>query len=168
LGVTTEAISLARDPLDPPTLYLGAFEGLYRSRYGGQDWQPVGHALDGQTVLALAARTAPGDGPAASTLYIGATRGAYRSLDGGDTVQPWGRGLEGLSVTALLFDPKDPQAIYAGTAYAGLYRSADGGQTWQPFGPSGLDGEIVEALAWGPKGELFVAAPHSLWMGSRE
>ena len=60
LGVTTEAISLARDPLDPLTLYLGAFEGLYRSRYGGQDWQSVGHALDGQTVLALAVRPAPG------------------------------------------------------------------------------------------------------------
>jgi photosystem II stability/assembly factor-like uncharacterized protein len=168
LGVTTEAISLARDPLDPLTLYLGAFEGLYRSRYGGQDWQPAGHALDGQTVLALVARTAPGDGPAASILYIGATRGTYRSLDGGDTVQPWGQGLEGLSVTALLFDPNDPQAVYAGTAYAGLYRSADGGQTWQPFGPDGLDGEIVEALAWGPGGELFAATPGGVWMGSRE
>jgi photosystem II stability/assembly factor-like uncharacterized protein len=168
LGVTTEAISLARDPLDPLTLYLGAFEGLYRSRYGGQDWQSVGHALDGQTVLSLAARPAPGDGPAASILYIGATGGVYRSLDGGDSVLPWGRGLEGLSVTALLFDPDDPQAVYAGTAYAGLYRSADGGATWQPFGPSGLDGEIVEALAWGPAGELAVATAHGVWMGSRE
>ncbi len=119
-------------------------------------------------MLALAARPAPGVKPAASILYIGATRGTYRSLDGGDTVQPWGKGLEGLSVTALLFDPNDAQAVYAGTAYAGLYRSADGGQTWQPFGPDGLDGEIVEALAWGPGGELFVAAPGGVWMGSRE
>jgi hypothetical protein len=114
------------------------------------------------------ARPAPGGGAVASILYIGATRGTYRSLDGGDTVLPWGRGLEGLAVTALLFDPDDPQAVYAGTAYAGLYRSADGGQTWQPFGPGGLDGEIVEALGWGPGGELFVAAPGGVWMGSRE
>jgi photosystem II stability/assembly factor-like uncharacterized protein len=161
LGVATEAVSLAIDPVDPQTLYLGADTGLSRSRYGGEDWRPVGRPLDDQTVLTIVARRA-------SALYLGATRGAYRSQDGGDTVERWGRGLEGASVSALLFDPNDPQIVYAGTAYAGLYRSLDGGETWQSFGPAGLAGELVESLAWGPAGELFVAAAGGVWVGSRE
>jgi hypothetical protein len=56
----------------------------------------------------------------------------------------------------------------ADSVYCWRNHSIDGGATWQPFGPSGLDGEIVEALAWGPGGELFVAAPGGVWMGSRE
>jgi photosystem II stability/assembly factor-like uncharacterized protein len=183
LDVTTEAVSLALDPLHPATLYLGADTGLYRSRYRGEDWRPVGRPLDEQTVLTLQVRrsaerprrspqdevTAPrpalGADEESSVLYIGATRGAYRSYDGGDTVEPWGRGLEDVSVTAFLFDLNDPGTVYAGTAYAGLYQSPDAGETWQPIGPPELADEVVEAMAWGPTGELFVASAGGVWVG---
>jgi photosystem II stability/assembly factor-like uncharacterized protein len=165
LDVSTEAISLAIDPLDPATVYLGADTGLYRSHYAGEDWRPVGRPLDEQTVLTLVARPEPKTGRETSILYIGATRGAYRSYDEGDTVELWGSGLEGISVTAFLFDPTHPQLIYAGTAYAGLYRSVDGGEIWEPVGPPELTDELVEAMAWGPGGELFVASAGSVWVG---
>jgi photosystem II stability/assembly factor-like uncharacterized protein len=165
LGVTTEAISLAPDPASSSTVYLGTDTGLYRSRYGGKDWQPLGHRLDDQTVLALVARPSPNIEAGTSILYIGATRGAYQSYDEGITIEPWGRGLEDISVTAILFDPKDPQAIYVGTAGAGLYASVDAGDTWQSIGPPGLAEEVVETMAWGPTGELFVASAGGVWMG---
>ncbi|MEJ2560967.1 MAG: hypothetical protein P8186_33060, partial [Anaerolineae bacterium] len=183
LDVTTEAISLAIDPLHPATLYLGADTGLYRSRYAGEDWRPVGRPLDEQTVLALQVRrsaehsgrspqgevTAPraalGTGEGTSVLYIGATRGAYRSYDGGDTVEPWGQGLEEVSATAFLFDSEAPGTVYAGTAYAGLYQSPDAGETWQPMGPPELANEVVESMAWGPADELFVASAGGVWVG---
>jgi photosystem II stability/assembly factor-like uncharacterized protein len=183
LSVTTEAVSLALDPLHPATLYLGADTGLYRSRYGGEDWRAVGRPLDEQTVLALqvrrpaehpgrspqdevaAPRAALGTGEETSGLYIGATRGAYRSYDGGDTVEPWGHGLEGVSVTAFLFDPNDSRKVYAATAYAGLYQSLDGGETWHPMGPPELANEVVETMAWGPAGGLFVASAGGVWVG---
>jgi photosystem II stability/assembly factor-like uncharacterized protein len=183
LDVTTEAISLALDPLHPATLYLGADTGLYRSRYGGEDWRPVGRPLDEQTVLTLqvrrsaerlrrspqdevaATRPALGADEESSVLYIGATRGAYRSYDGGDTVEPWGHGLEGASVTAFLFDPNDSRKVYAATAYAGLCQSLDAGEIWQPIGPPELADEVVEAMAWGPAGELFVASAGGVWVG---
>ncbi len=166
LGVTTEAISLALDPLDFSTVYLGADTGLYRSLYEGENWRPVGHPLDEQTVLTLVARPVPGTERGSSVLYIGATRGAYRSYDAGDAVEPWGHGLEEVSVTALMFDPNNSQTVYAGTAYAGLYRSADGGETWrQLIGPPELADEVVEAMAWGSAGELFVASAGGVWVG---
>lgn len=162
LGTATEAISIAIEPLDHSTVYLGAEASLYRSRYGGEDWRPVGHSLDGQTILALQA------GPA-SALYVGATRGAYRSSDGGHTVEPWGQGLEDISVTAFIFDPDDSRIVYAGTAYAGLYQSLDGGETWQPMaGAPGVADEVVESLAWGPTGELLIATAGGVWMGTNE
>jgi photosystem II stability/assembly factor-like uncharacterized protein len=168
LDVTTEATSLVLDPTNPSIIFVGTDAGLYRSHYGGEDWRPVGHRLDGQTVLTLATHPTPDAGEGRSVLYIGATRGAYRSYDGGDTVERWGQGLEEISVTTILFDPMNPQTVYAGTAYAGLYWSDDGGETWQPTRPSGLADEVVEALSWGPSGELFVASAGGVWMGSKE
>jgi photosystem II stability/assembly factor-like uncharacterized protein len=99
-------------------------------------------------------------------LYIGATAGLYRSLDNGQTVQSppqWGRGLENISVTGLLTDPHLYERLYAGTAYAGVYQSVDGGQSWQAIGPAELRDGVVNGLAWGPTGELFVSATHGVW-----
>ena len=169
LGTTTESVSLAVDPVDPFTLYLGSETGLYRTR-NNEVWRRVGLALADQTVLTLLAQPIPDGG---SVLYIGATRGVYRSLDGGDTIQPgpgesgWGRGLEAKSVTALLADPEQAGRLYAGTAYAGVYQSLDWGQTWQPIGPAELTNDVVEAMAWGAQGELFVATLNGVWVGEQ-
>ncbi len=168
LGVIVEGTSLALDPLDPSTLYMGSETGLYRSRLGGDNWQPVAPALADQSILAIVARPALEAKQTASTLYLGTTRGLYRSLDGGNTVERWGQGLEHLSVTALLFNPDNPQHIYAGTAFAGIHQSTDGGQQWRPIGPAGMSTEIIRSMAWGPSGELFVASLGGVWVGEGE
>ncbi len=53
-------------------------------------------------------------------------------------------------VNVFLFDPKDPNRVYAGTGEygqgSGLYRSDDGGVTWQ-LAVAGLPDEPVMALA---------------------
>ncbi len=169
LGVTTEAVSLAVDPLEP-IVYVGGDTGLYRSR-NGQDWQQVAPTLADQSVLALMVQPVPSPTGGGVVLYIGTTRGVYRSLNRGTTVQGseaelgWGRGLEEVSVTAFLASLDDPRHLYAGTAYAGLYQSLDWGHTWQAIGPAELSEDVVEVMAWGPAGELFVAAASGVWRG---
>ncbi len=171
LGDTLETVSLAVDPVQP-LVYVGAEDRLYRS-VDGRPWELAAPVLAGQTILALLAQPRPPDGGSGSVLYIGATRGIYRSLDGGLTVQGgevapglgWGRGLENVSVTALLADSQNPARLLAGTAYAGVYQSLDWGFTWQPLGPAELAGDVVKSLAWGPEGELFVAAANGVWAG---
>jgi len=167
LGVTTEATSLALDPLDASIIYLGTDTGLYRSHYAGEDWRPVSRPLDDQSILTLASSITHDPDKPSVALHIGATRGAYRSYDKGETAEIWGHGLEDVSVTAFLVDPDDTQTTYVGTAYAGLYRSADGGETWQPVGPPELANQKIEALAWGPGGELFIASAGEVWRGTR-
>jgi ligand-binding sensor domain-containing protein len=171
LGVTTEAVSLALDP-QAQIAYLGGDTGLYRSR-DSEPWQWVAPALADQSVLALMTQPLPPSLGGGTVLYIGTTRGVYRSLDNGQTVQPsqpgqeWGQGLADVSVTAFLVDPADPRYLLAGTAYQGVYESTDWGRTWQAIGPAGLAEEVIEALAWGPEGELFVAAAGGVWRGVR-
>ncbi len=169
LGVTTEAVSLAVAPAGS-TAFLGGDTGLYRRR-GNGDWDWIAPALLDQSVLALLVQPLPETLGGGSVLYIGTTRGAYRSLDGGSSLQHsephlgWGQGLVDVSVTAFLADPHDPRLLFAGTAYAGVYQSLDWGQSWQPIGPVELADEVVESLAWGPAGELFVAAAGGVWRG---
>jgi ligand-binding sensor domain-containing protein len=169
LGEVIEAVSLVVDPVES-LVYVGTEFGLYR-RKQGDDWLPVAPELADQSILALLAR--PDQNFLQGTiLYIGATRGVYRSFDHGDTVEggggSWGQGLENISVTALLTHPQDSQQLFAGTADSGVYYSGDGGQSWQPIGPADLTEGVVESLAWGPNGELFVVATGGVWLGERE
>jgi photosystem II stability/assembly factor-like uncharacterized protein len=169
LPLTTEAVSLTLHPYQR-LAYLGGDTGLYRSQ-GNGSWDWVAPELVDQSVLALLSQPLPAGLGGGTVLYIGATRGVYRSLDDGLTVQsaktgqPWGRGLEDTSVTAFLVDPNDPQHLLAGTAYRGVYESTDWGRTWRAIGPADLAETVIESLAWGPEGELFVAAAAGVWRG---
>lgn len=168
MGNVTETISLMVDPADS-AIYAGTEYGLYRNQ-GSEPWDLIAPSLVDQSVLALLAQPA-GE---RSTLYIGVTRGVYRSLDRGDTIDgldrnlTWGSGLKDISVTALVADPADSQRLYAGTAYAGVFETRDGGQSWQPIGPDMPVDAVVESLAWGPNGELFVAAASGVWVGNEQ
>jgi ligand-binding sensor domain-containing protein len=171
LGDVIETVSLAIDPVKP-IAYVGTEAGLYRSRKG-ENWQRVAPALGDQSILALLPQTVPTTFWNNSVLYIGTTRGAYRSFDHGYSVQGptddpgWGHGLEEVSVTAFLIDPDEPRLLYAGTAYNGVYQSVDGGETWQPIGPTNLAEEVIEAMAWGLEGELFIVTINEVWLGEK-
>lgn len=173
LGETLETTSIAVDAATSggSTVYVGAETGLYRSQRG-RDWEWIAPVLADQSVLALRVQPQPPSAGGNSMLYIGATRGLYRSSDGGASLQSctreaqgWGCGLEQISVTALLADPARPQRLYAGTAYHGMYQSLDGGYAWQHIGPVELSSDLIASLAWGPAGELFVAAEGGVWRG---
>jgi photosystem II stability/assembly factor-like uncharacterized protein len=58
-------------------------------------------------------------------------------------------------VRSLLFDPVEPNTVYAGTEL-GLYRSQDGGQTWQRL-PS-VPAQPVASLAMDAEGRVLYAA----------
>lgn len=161
LGDVIETVSLAIDPHEP-FIYVGTETGLFRG-LDNQPWQPMASDLADQSILALLTVSSADS----SILYIGGTRGVYRSLDQAESVtdSSWGQGLEQVSVTALLADPLHEEWLYAGTAYRGLYQSVDGGQTWHSIGLEQLVGQVIESLALGQDGQLFVVATDTVWMG---
>jgi len=172
LGDVLETTSLALDPLEPVT-YVGTETGLYRSD-DEAPWILVAWELVGHSILALMVQPLPETTPSRSIVYIGTTQGAYRSLDKGGLVEGpwrghvrWGQGLQNLSVTAFLADATKPWHLLAGTAYAGVYESLDGGRHWQAIGPPEMSQAVVKSLAWGPAGQLFVAATNGVWQAER-
>jgi photosystem II stability/assembly factor-like uncharacterized protein len=106
-------------------LFVGTDDGivLFSDPGGVGRWLRIGQELRGRAVRAV--------WPAADTplIVLAAVEGArlQRSEDGGQSWQP---ALD-TDVRSIAGHPRDPQALYLGTANGDVYRSADGGATWE-------------------------------------
>ena len=151
--------SIALDPKDPETIYVGTGEptysstsyyglGIYKSTDGGATWAHYGEDIfGGRSVTQIAVSPATGEVFATLTISGEAKEhpqrlengGLFRSEDGGVTWKPVA-GFPEHDVSDFQFEPGNPQTIYAGvtspvlgdaTPDAGMYRSDDGGKTWK-------------------------------------
>ena len=92
----------------------------------------------------------------------------WRSKDGGKKWKEWKpfekvkgslvRSAEHRDIVALVFDPKDPNTLYAATEEDGVLRSADLGETWTLLG---FTGEKLVTFALDP------ADPNRLAVGTQ-
>ena len=186
--------SIAIDPLDPETVWVGTGEskarndvsfgnGVYKSTDGGNHWKHLG--LDNTFQIArividphepsnvvVAAMGSPwADSP---------DRGVYRTTDAGKTWQKVLYTGPSVGVSDLAMDPANPQVLYAGTyrfrrtpwSYSdggpedAIYKSTDQGQTWTRLAGHGLPKDPVGriGLAVAPSNPGIVYA----LMGSNE
>ena len=75
--------------------------------------------------------------------------------DGGQTWQSAYAGLEpNGSIHVLLFDPSDPQVVYAADHFSGVYCSTDGGLTWIKIN-SGLDNRAAMTVSLSAGGQYI-------------
>jgi photosystem II stability/assembly factor-like uncharacterized protein len=117
--------TLVIDPTNPQVVYAGTMEnGVYKSTDGGINWVLASKGLPARTqILTLSM-----DSTNSNVIYTGTDSGILKTIDNGknwtsiSTAVPY--------VSALVIDPKNPQAIYAGTWYNGLLKSTDGGRNW--------------------------------------
>src|SRR5262245_2550183 len=124
-------------------LFVGTDDGivLFSDPGGVGRWLRIGQELRGQVVRAV--------WPAVDTplIVLAALAGAglQRSDDGG---QSWRQALDA-DVRSLAGHPRDPQALYLGTANGEIYHSADSGASWQlyPQGARPADGVARIAVA---------------------
>ncbi|MEM7052650.1 MAG: glycosyl hydrolase [Acidobacteriota bacterium] len=150
---------LALDPRNPLVLWVGTGEnnsqrsvgygdGLYKSIDGGKSFTKIGLEESehiGKIVI---------DPRDSDTVYVaaqgplwraGGDRGLYKTVDGGES---WERILEideHTGVSDLVYDPRDPDILYAAAYQRGrrvwalinggpgsaIYRSMDAGETWE-------------------------------------
>jgi photosystem II stability/assembly factor-like uncharacterized protein len=101
--------------------------GLYRMASGDETWALLTRGLpEAPAIRAIA--THPEN---AEVVYVGTQAGVYRSTDHGERWERVEIKDHGLPVWSLLFDPRDPDVLYAGYENCEIFRSDDGGQHWQ-------------------------------------
>lgn len=116
---------------DPDTLFLGAGNGVLRSRNGGITWRVTTDWRVAE-VLGLAL-----DPEAAGSLYAASAHGVWHTANHGDTwcALPAPAARPNATFTAaLVLDRQRPGRLVIGTA-DGLYESEDRGQKWRSIGP---------------------------------
>ena len=148
----TGAIDLAFQPGDPRTIYAALWQtrrppwsvyppsngpgsGLYRSRDGGDTWEPLtGHGLPDQPGR-IGLAVAPSRPDRVYAMIDAPKGGLYRSDDAGTSwtqvssdFRIWQRGWYFGGITV---DPRDPDVVYA--CNTSMYRSRDGGKTFVPI-----------------------------------
>jgi photosystem II stability/assembly factor-like uncharacterized protein len=131
----TAAMAWAFDAREPGTLYVGSYDGIFRSDNGGISWKQAATERDLVRALVVV--------PNSDVVYA-AGNPLRRSSDRGATWQSLGPILTGGSdhqtqpATGLVVDPANPAHLWAGLQEDGIFESTDGGQTWQSHGLAGL------------------------------
>lgn len=124
------ARAIAVDPADPKNVYLGGFDGLFKSTDAGESWKAASKGLGDIEVRAVVI-----DPLNPKNVYVGGYRGGiFKSVDGGAT---WKAGaeaggyntLKSVPLHALAIDPVNPKRLIGSS----IFRSTDGGLKWADF-----------------------------------
>ena len=159
--------SIAFDPREPATMYVGVEEGgIFRSRDGGVSFEALNDGLywDVHTVAV--------DPRDSRRLYATTGDGFYRSLNAGKSWERVTHGLNRSYTIPLLVDRADQETIFT-VAAAGppptwpsgpagadaiMFRSGDRGESFEPFSPDqGFGRGMVMRLKSDPENGGFFA-----------
>ena len=164
-GKVPGVLSLAADPSDASTLYVGTDgQGIYKLTEKGTTIAALGSdVFSGARVDQIA--VAPSD---SQQLFAVTSKGLFASKDGG-TIWSEVQTLPEHTL-ALAVAPSNSQMLYAGTTSMGAYRSTDGGLTWQAIG-EGLGlvpgaALAVDRIEVDPQNPLLVYAVPSYVLGT--
>jgi len=147
-GSGWDADSIAVDPTNAFTVYVGKPQGLFKTTNGGSNWNQTS-SIPSPLSLVL-------DPDSPSVVYASSSvSGVLRSNDGGTT---WtDAGLTDKRVRALTISRTSPAVLYAGTTDGHVYRSTNGGDEWSIVDDA-LNGMAVWRLSVDASGTFLYAA----------
>jgi photosystem II stability/assembly factor-like uncharacterized protein len=136
LGTTGVLFSIALDPTDSNTIYVGSHhtQGAWKTTDGGASWTPITDGLPSLAIAALAV-----DPSAAARVYVAMPDvGVFRSENGGADWQQLPGAPSHLTdcCDTLAIHPTNSDLLYL-TSIDGIYRSMDRGATWQLINGTG-------------------------------
>jgi photosystem II stability/assembly factor-like uncharacterized protein len=144
--------SLAIDPRDAQTIYVGTYHLPWKSTDGGKNWNSIAAGMiDDSDIMSLRI-----DVKNPQRIFSSACSGIYRSEDGGAN---WTK-LQGIPYSSrrtqqIVQDPTEPGSLYAATT-EGLWATFDSGETWKRITSRVTDASSVAVLA-GPQGKRLLA-----------
>ena len=118
---------IAFAPTQPKTIYVPSSNLHYRTDDGGKTWRDF--RVPNQDAYVIAVH--PKDPKIVYAGGRGDTLNLSRSTDAGKTWRQIGIGLGKNSLKHLLFDPSDPNTMYAaGGVFTAIFKSTDQGENW--------------------------------------
>lgn len=135
---------IARDPIEPDTLFMQFHGGLFRSRDFGGSWEDIGAGVPSDFGFPIV--THPRRGGTAYVIpldsdekrwTVGGKCRVFRTSDAGASWEPLGTGLpqRGAYLTILRDafggDGLDPAGLYFGTKSGEVFGSSDEGESWR-------------------------------------
>ncbi len=138
--------SLIVDPRNSKVIFAAAHRhkepgGFFKTTDGGTTWRES-EQLKNEALHSLAQSPSNPD-----VLVAGTNTGVFRSKDAGDSWEqlPTSSTPGLINVESLAIDPRDANAIYAGTWYL-PYKTMDGGQTWNIVKQGIIDDSDIFAI----------------------
>ncbi len=131
--ITGDIKSIAVDPTDKQTIYVGAWSGgIYKTTDGGATWSSINNGMSDQYGSGTAAEAIVIDPTNNQNVYAGTAMGVFKSTNGGASwIWAWTISWNNVTqIQNLLMDPKNPQTLYAGTNGYGVSVSTNGGAIW--------------------------------------
>ena len=138
--------SLAVDPTDEDTLYIGSHQGVSVSTDGGESWRVI-DSLTGADAMGWAFTD--------DAILVGGHPGINVSTDRGETFESRDEGLPTTDAHAL---GAGENVIYVGLAGIGTYASTDGGASWERRSEQ-FGGGFMGRIQVDPTDEDHILAP---------
>jgi photosystem II stability/assembly factor-like uncharacterized protein len=159
-------LTVAVDPTDSDIVYVGTFNGVFKSTDGGGSWASASRGLPGQAVRINDIAVSPSD---PDVLYAGSeANGVFRSADSGETWTAVSAGLPG-HIGAVEIDAANPDRVWAGVR-SGVFFSTNGGKTWSRRGRGLSPGSDVVGLTFERSGGgwIYAATIHTVFRSANE
>lgn len=161
-GAVSGATSIAIDPSNPSSLFVGSPEGLYKSEDGGVSWNTVNSGFSGksQTITGIAISSSNPD-----IVYASTIGGLMKSSDAGKS---WKSAGVANPVNCVAIHPFNPDMVYAGVL-GGAKKTEDGGAVWVDLvaGPDELSVSSIATDSLDPK-VLFFGTDRGLYKSADE
>lgn len=139
---------LAFDPAASETIYLAAFDGVYRSLDAGVSWEKIYTGANPSQSATLCLAIDPSNPDA---IYAGTLSGLAFSLDGGTIWERASGRIANMAITRVAVHPFDSRIVMVGTVGDGIFKSTDGGEEWtQVFTRAGAQANRVLAIEFAP------------------
>ncbi len=117
--------SIEIDPSAPSTIYVGLFDGLYKTTDGGKTWSTIENGLSNRDIKSIALCR---DNP--QIIYCGSWgRGISRTENGGSTWTNMGGAVEHTLVNAVHLVGQKDDAIWLATS-TGIFRKRKAESDW--------------------------------------